>query len=143
MARSSHLWVSIYKKQISVSLVNEYKNFSSASDFYGSCASDYDEWKGLETISVKVPESITTYLIYGVSMSKYDGIGLTDNIPSVTVFLPFFLSVELPYSVKRNEVLEQDIIIFNYLKRRQTVEVRIKKNAGFTHKLAKCGWRGK
>jgi len=76
-------------------------------------------------------------------MSKYDGIGLTDNIPSVTIFLPFFLSVELPYSVKRNEVLEQDIIIFNYLKRRQTVEVRIKKNAGFTHKVAKCGWRGK
>jgi len=76
-------------------------------------------------------------------MSKYDGIGLSDNVPSVTIFLPFFLSVELPYSVKRDEVLVQDIIVFNYLKKAQTVEIKIKKDAGFTVvDLAKYGWRG-
>ncbi|XP_070502161.1 CD109 antigen-like [Chironomus tepperi] len=75
-------------------------------------------------------------------MSKYDGIGLSDNVPSVTIFLPFFLSVELPYSVKRNEVLLQDIIVFNYLKKSQTVEVKLKKDAGFTAvDLAKYGWK--
>ena len=111
---------------------------------FSRSAYDYDdEYKGLETISETVPESITTYLIYGVSMSKYDGIGLTDNVPSVTIFLPVFISVELPYSVKRNEVLVQDIIVFNYLKKVQTVDIRIKKDAGFIAvDLTKYGWRG-
>ena len=77
-------------------------------------------------------------------MSKYDGIGLSDNVPSVTIFLPFFLSVELPYSVKRNEVLLQDIIVFNYLKKSQTVEIKITKDAKFNAvDLTKYGWKGK
>ena len=76
-------------------------------------------------------------------MSKYDGIGLSDNIPEVTIFLPFFLSVELPYSVKRNEVLIQDIFVFNYLPRKQTVEVKVTKNDGFEAvDLEKYGWKG-
>ncbi|CAG9802375.1 unnamed protein product [Chironomus riparius] len=109
---------------------------------YDSADDDDDEWKGLERISETVPESITTYLIYGVSMSKYDGIGLSDNVPSVTIFLPFFLSVELPYSVKRNEVLLQDILVFNYLKKSQTVEVKVTKDAKFTAvDLTKYGWK--
>lgn len=79
----------------------------------------------------------------GVAMSKYDGIGLPDYLPSVTVFLPFFLSVELPYSVKRNEVLLQDIVIFNYLKMGQTVEVRVTKDAKFEAvDLDSYGWKG-
>jgi len=125
--------------------------FSNKNRFYlkvicfSSSANDYDdESKGLETITETVPESITTYLIYGVSMSKYDGMGLSDNVPSVTIFLPFFLSVEPPYSLKRHEVLVQDILIFNYLPRRQTVEVKITNNDGFEAvDLEKYGWKGK
>jgi len=78
-------------------------------------------------------------------MSKNDGMGLSDNIPSVSIFLPFFLSVDFPYSIKRNEVLVQDIFIFNYLKKSQTVEVRITRHgAGFEAvDLNKYGWKGK
>ena len=76
-------------------------------------------------------------------MSTQNGIGLSDNVPSVTVFLPFFLSVELPYSVKRNEVLVQDIIVFNYLKKVQAVDVRITKQSGYEAvDLDKYGWKG-
>ncbi|XP_070502465.1 CD109 antigen-like [Chironomus tepperi] len=111
--------------------------------FFLSSAYDYDdESKGIATITEKVPESITTYLIYGVSMSKYDGMGLSDNIPTVSIFLPFFLSVELPFSVKRNEVLVQDILIFNYLPRRQTVDVKITKSDLYQAvDLDKYGWK--
>ena len=77
-------------------------------------------------------------------MSKYDGIGLSDNVPSVSIFLPFFLSVELPYSVKRNEVLVQDIFVFNYLPKAQTVEIKLTKDAGYTAvDLDKYEWKGK
>ncbi|XP_070502463.1 CD109 antigen-like [Chironomus tepperi] len=75
-------------------------------------------------------------------MSKYDGMGLSDNIPSVTIFLPFFLSVDLPFSVKRNEVLVQDILIFNYLPRKQTVDVKVTKNDLYVAvDLDKYGWK--
>ncbi|KAL7028449.1 hypothetical protein ACKWTF_005840 [Chironomus riparius] len=106
-------------------------------------ANDYDDdTKGLEVISEKVPQSITTYLIYGVAMSTQNGMGLSDNVPSVTIFLPFFLSVELPYSVKRNEVLVQDIIVFNYLKKVQAVDIRITKQLGYEAvDLDKYGWK--
>jgi CD109 antigen len=77
-------------------------------------------------------------------MSKYDGMGLPNNISSVSTFLPFFLSVDFPYSIKRNEVLVQDILIFNYLRKSQTVEVRITKDASFVAAdLEKYGWKGK
>lgn len=96
------------------------------------------------TISEKVPESITNYVIYGVSMNKYDGIGLSDIASSLNVFLPFFLSIDFPYSVKRNEVLLQDILIFNYLRRSQNVEVRITKDSKYQAiDLDKYGWTGK
>ena len=77
-------------------------------------------------------------------MSKYDGMGLSDNVPSVTIFLPFFLSVDFPYSIKRNEVLVQDIFIFNYLRKSQTVEVKITKDVSFEAvDFEKYGWKGR
>ncbi|XP_070502464.1 CD109 antigen-like [Chironomus tepperi] len=106
-------------------------------------ANDYDDdKKGLEAISEKVPQSITNYLIYGVSMSTQNGMGLSDNVPSVTIFLPFFISLELPYSVKRYEVLVQDIVVFNYLKKIQAVEVKVTKQIGYDAvDLDKYGWK--
>jgi len=76
-------------------------------------------------------------------LSTENGIGLSDNVPSVTIFLPFFLSVELPYSIKRYEVLVQDITVFNYLKKIQAVDIKITKQLGYDAvDLVKYGWKG-
>ncbi|KAG5669927.1 hypothetical protein PVAND_000217 [Polypedilum vanderplanki] len=72
------------------------------------------------TINRQVPDSITSYLIYGVSMNEKDGLGLPVNLPSATIYLPFFISLELPPSVKRGETLTLNIQIFNYLGSTQT-----------------------
>ena len=108
-------------------------------------ANSPDYWKGIETISENVTESITKYLLMGVSMSKYDGIGLCTDIASVTIFLNFFISMELPYSAKRKEQLLQDIVLFNFLKKPQQVVIKIKKDAKYTvgKDFADYGWQGK
>lgn len=109
-----------------------------------SKSSQYDDsydYRGKEVITAKVPDSITSYVIYGVSMSKYDGMGLPDLLPTATVFLPFFISMELPYSVKRNEVVNQTIVIFNYLKQSQKATVTVAKDSKFEIVDAdKNGW---
>lgn len=84
--------------------------------------------RGREVISVKVPESITSYIISGVTMNNRFGMGLPLTFPSVTVFLPFFIQFTLPFSIKRGEKLKQNILVFNFLSSDQTVTVSIKKN---------------
>lgn len=83
--------------------------------------------RGKEFISFKVPDSITSYLISGISMSYSYGIGIPSTHPSLTVFQPFFIQLTLPFSIKRGEILTQNIFIFNFLENLQTVTVSIKR----------------
>ncbi|KAG5668833.1 hypothetical protein PVAND_016756 [Polypedilum vanderplanki] len=105
---------------------------------------DFDEENnanGSLVISRKVPDQITTYFIYGVSMNKYYGMGLPDILPTTTIFLPFFISLELPYSVKRYEILTLEIQVFNYLTGSQTAELTVFKDAAFdVINPSKNGW---
>lgn len=79
-------------------------------------------------INVKVPDSITSYLISAVSMNENFGLGLPTEYPQLTVFQPFFVQFTLPYSVKRGETLLQDIFVYSYLDLEQTVTVSISRN---------------
>lgn len=84
--------------------------------------------RGLETISVKAPDSITSYIFSGVAMNNRYGLALPLSLPSMRVFLPFFIQINLPFSIKRGEILKQDIYIFNYLSQSQTATVTIESN---------------
>ncbi|KAG5684460.1 hypothetical protein PVAND_013694 [Polypedilum vanderplanki] len=102
---------------------------------------DNNEGEGISKISRQVTDQITTYVLYGVSMNKYYGMGLPENLPTTTIYLPFFLSLELPYSVKRNEIITLDIQQFNYLTSSQTVNLTVVNNPGFEVVNAKSnGW---
>lgn len=67
-------------------------------------------------------------MISGVSISEKYGLGLPDTKPILKVFLPFFIQANLPYHIKRGEVLMQDFIIFNYLSKNQSVIVSVKRD---------------
>jgi CD109 antigen len=84
--------------------------------------------RGREVINVKVPESITSYIISGVSMNNRFGLALPSSLPSLTVFQPFFIQFTFPFSIKRGEKLKLDIFIFNFLSSAQMVTVSIDKN---------------
>lgn len=75
------------------------------------------------------PDSITTWEVQAVGMSQTKGFCIADPKP-LRVFQDFFLSVKLPYSVKRNEQLEVKAVVYNYKQETLEVKVKMKKTEG-------------
>ncbi|XP_017115782.2 C3 and PZP-like alpha-2-macroglobulin domain-containing protein 8 isoform X8 [Drosophila elegans] len=67
------------------------------------------------TLTKKIPDTITSWVVTGFSLNPTSGIALTKNPSKIRVFKPFFVSTNLPYSVKRGEVIAIPVVIFNYL----------------------------
>ncbi|XP_035917630.1 CD109 antigen-like isoform X4 [Anopheles stephensi] len=80
-------------------------------------------FSGEKTLQKKVPDTITSWIITGFSVNPVYGLGLTQQPRKLKVFLPFFVSTNLPYSVKRGEVVAIPIVVFNYMEDDQTAEV--------------------
>ncbi|KAI4872891.1 hypothetical protein NFI96_018588 [Prochilodus magdalenae] len=74
--------------------------------------------------STVTPDSITTWEVQATGMSPTRGFCIADPKP-LRVFQDFFVSVKLPYTVKRNEQLELKAVVYNY--RQETLEqVKVK-----------------
>uniref|UniRef100_A0A1S4J5W0 CD109 antigen n=1 Tax=Culex quinquefasciatus TaxID=7176 RepID=A0A1S4J5W0_CULQU len=84
---------------------------------------DGNSFSGQKTITKKVPDTITSWIITGFSVNPVYGLGLTQQPRKLNVFLPFFVSTNLPYSVKRGEIVSIPVVIFNYMESGQTAEV--------------------
>ena len=78
-----------------------------------------------KTISKKVPDTITSWVITAFSIDQVTGLGLTKQPSKFNVFQPFFVSTNLPYSIKRGEVVAIPIIVFNYMEGDLTAEVTL------------------
>ncbi|XP_036392183.1 complement C4 [Megalops cyprinoides] len=68
---------------------------------------------GLVRHPVTLPDSITTWEVQAIGMSTTNGFCIAEPKP-LKVFQDFFVSVKLPYSVKRNEQLEVKAVVYNY-----------------------------
>lgn len=82
-------------------------------------------YEGRHTIHKKVPDTITSWVITGFSLDPVTGLGLTKEPKHLQVFQPFFVSIDLPYSIKRGEVLSIPVGVFNYLDDDFDVEVTL------------------
>ena len=78
---------------------------------------------------VTVPDSITTWMLRAVAVSKDKGLGIAEN--SLTAFQPFFLTIDLPYSAIRGEEFPVTVSVYNYLDTAQSVQVDIEKSGWF------------
>uniref|UniRef100_A0A2M4A166 CD109 antigen n=2 Tax=Anopheles triannulatus TaxID=58253 RepID=A0A2M4A166_9DIPT len=87
-----------------------------------------ERFSGERTIQKKVPDTITSWIITGFSVNPIYGLGLTQRPRKLNVFLPFFVSTNLPYSVKRGEVVAIPIVVFNYLEDDLTATVKLENN---------------
>nr|XP_055060094.1 complement component c3a, duplicate 6 [Misgurnus anguillicaudatus] len=67
-------------------------------------------------------ESITTWQIFAVSLSKTHGICVADPHEMI-VYKRFFIELKVPYSAVRNEQLQIRAIIHNYTKKKLKVRV--------------------
>lgn len=82
-------------------------------------------FNGTHTLHKKVPDTITSWVITGFSVDPVTGLGLTKNPSKLEVFQPFFVSLNLPYSIKRGEVVSVPIVVFNYMEQDVNAEVTL------------------
>jgi CD109 antigen len=68
-------------------------------------------------------------MLRAVAVSKEKGLGVAED--SLTVFQPFFLTIDLPYSAIRGEEFPVKVAVYNYLDTTQNVQVDIEKAGWF------------
>jgi CD109 antigen len=78
---------------------------------------------GSGSLPVVAPDTITTWQMRAVGISKEKGLGVAED--QLRVFQPFFLSVDLPYSCIRGEEFPVRVALYNYLEEPQEIYVEI------------------
>ncbi|MGQ9572107.1 MAG: alpha-2-macroglobulin family protein [Dehalococcoidia bacterium] len=67
---------------------------------------------GKGTLDVEAPDSITTWMLRAVGLSKDKGLGIGET--ELVVLQPFFIQVDLPYSAIRGEEFPVKVALYNY-----------------------------
>lgn len=80
---------------------------------------------GLASFKAKMPDTITSWVLSAFSLNEGSGLGLSQNRPTVRVFRPFFIKLNLPYSIVRGETVNIQAVIFNYSKRPTAAKVTL------------------
>ncbi|XP_023225952.1 complement C3-like isoform X2 [Centruroides sculpturatus] len=79
---------------------------------------------GISVVNTKLPDSITTWVIQAVSVSPQWGMCVTD-VKEMKSFKNFFLQLNIPYSLVRNEQLDLQATVFNYFPQKMPVTVHM------------------
>ncbi|XP_011212289.2 CD109 antigen [Bactrocera dorsalis] len=80
--------------------------------------------------SDKIPETITSWVLTAFAVNPEKGLAVMKDTKNIKTFQPFFLSPRLPYSVKRGEVVNTQLLIFNYLDKALDVAVTLDNTDG-------------
>lgn len=75
-----------------------------------------------------MPDTITSWIISAFSVDCEYGLGLTKKLRRLEVFQPFFVSLHLPYSIKRGEILSVSVAIFNYMEENAMTDIKMHNN---------------
>ncbi len=80
---------------------------------------------GKASKSYTAPDSITTWMLRAVALSKQAGLGISEA--QLRVLQPFFVSVDLPYSALRGEQFPVKVALYNYQSTTEQFVVEIEK----------------
>ncbi|ESO98768.1 hypothetical protein LOTGIDRAFT_231162 [Lottia gigantea] len=88
---------------------------------------------GIANFTLKVPDTITTWVAsaFAISPNPSIGVGMTSDVAELTAFREFFVMLNLPYSVVRGEELVIKASVFNYLGFDTEAEVMLGNPKGF------------
>lgn len=84
---------------------------------------------GRAILPAEAPDSITTWMLRGVALSKEHGLGVAEA--ELRVFQPFFLQVDLPYSAIRGEEFPVKVALYNYLDEPQEFFVELDESESY------------
>ncbi|KAK3607704.1 hypothetical protein CHS0354_016728 [Potamilus streckersoni] len=88
---------------------------------------------GTAVLNSTCPDTITTWVASAFAVNNQTGLGVAPSTSALNVFLKFFISLQLPYSVIRGEQVIIQANIFNYHKQDLKVKVSLQKSKGFKH----------
>lgn len=100
--------------------------------------------KGQLTLYRTVPDTITTWVVAGVSLNDIAGLTFADH-QLVTVTQQFFIKTNLPYSIRYGEILKVDVVIVSQSLTNSEVEVVLTRNDEqedfeFIEKISTCSF---
>ncbi|XP_071944161.1 complement C3-like [Antedon mediterranea] len=77
---------------------------------------------GFEQLTLTTPGSITTWFVHGTGISNDVALCVADPL-EVKVFKPFFMKLDLPYSVISGERVHIQVVLYNYVEEDFEVDV--------------------
>ncbi|BFZ19730.1 hypothetical protein BsWGS_22767 [Bradybaena similaris] len=80
---------------------------------------------------VTLPDTITTWLVSAFAVSD-EGLAVGSGPFELAAFQVFFLTMNLPYSIKRGEVFVLRVTVFNYKNQGVNADVRLSSNSQFS-----------
>jgi hypothetical protein len=83
---------------------------------------------GRATLDVDLADSITTWRLTGSAVSGDGRLGAMQT--SLRVFQPFFVDLNLPVSLTRNDEVAVPVVVYNYLDKPQTVKLTLQEDHG-------------
>lgn len=100
--------------------VGRVRQFFPETWFWQDVTTDGD---GRASLSVQVPDTITTWMLHATAVSGEAGLGVYDT--SLKAFQPFFLKLDLPYEAIRGEEFPVQVAVYNYLGTARDVQVEL------------------
>ncbi|XP_058980696.1 thioester-containing protein 1 allele S1 [Musca domestica] len=91
---------------------------------------NYEITDDITNLKLEIPETITTWRITAFSINEQTGFGIVDGPTDVTTIQPFFISLDLPYAVKRGEIVAIPVLVHNYLATEVDSEITLFNDAG-------------
>lgn len=88
-------------------------------------------YEGKNELKRNVPDSITSWVLTAFSVNDVHGLGLIQEPRKLKVFRPFFISMDLPYSVIRGEIVAIQIVVFNYMDKNVVAEILLTNEGQF------------
>uniref|UniRef100_A0A1I8MLC1 A-macroglobulin complement component n=1 Tax=Musca domestica TaxID=7370 RepID=A0A1I8MLC1_MUSDO len=86
---------------------------------------NYEITNDTTQLTLKIPDTITTWRLTAFSMNEETGFGIVHGPTDITTIQPFFITLNLPYSVKRGEIVAIPIQIHNYLNETLDTEISL------------------
>ncbi|KAL5012797.1 hypothetical protein ScPMuIL_011348 [Solemya velum] len=90
---------------------------------------------GRTVLNATVPDTITSWIATAFAMNKDTGLGMTKSPAKLTTFRPFFVNLNLPYSVIRGEQVAIQANVFNYMATPVNVVVTLEKSDDYQNIL--------
>ncbi|XP_050415360.1 CD109 antigen isoform X2 [Patella vulgata] len=86
---------------------------------------------GQVVLQETAPDTVTTWTTSAFALHPFKGLSVANKTAKVTTFKDFFVSLNLPYSVIRNEVVLVQATVFNYFDRVVPAMVTLSQSSDF------------